>query len=96
MHLLLLYPLINIINKLNKNISQIYYYDLLRYGFIAICTMHIIGIFYIVIQLLIFKQTDLLLYKISKYSLGKIGYHLLMLIPTALIVKLINNYKYKK
>ena len=95
-YILGIYPLINIINKLNKNISKINYYDLLKYGFIAICSMHIIGIFYICIQLLYFKKTDLLLYNISKYSLGKIGYHLLMLIPTALIVKLINNYKYKK
>ena len=55
---------------------------------------HIIGIIYGSIQLLYFKQIDLLIYNISKYSLGKIGYQLLMLTPITLLTKVINkNHK---
>ena len=43
--------------------------------------MHLIGIIYSVIQNIVFEQSEILLYNISKYSLGKFGYHLLMLTP---------------
>ena len=96
-YLLGIYPLINIIDKLNKINYKIYYYDLLRYGVLGICSMHIIGIIFSCIQILHFKQPDILLYNISKYSLGKIGYHILMLIPITLLSKFINNkYRYNK
>ena len=85
------YPLIKIVDKLNKKSHKIHYYDILRYGFFGICSMHIIGIIYCIIQSLLFKQSDLLIYNISKYSLGKFGYHLLMLTPITLFSKLINN-----
>ena len=91
------YPLIKIIDKLNKKNKKLYYFDFLKYGFLGICSMHIAGIIYSCIQILYFKQTGLLLYNISKFSLGKIGYHFLMLIPITLLIKLINNkYKSKK
>ena len=88
------YPLILIIDKLNKKNQKIYFYDILRYGIFGICCMHIIGIIYSIIQILYFRQPDLLLYNISKYSLGKFGYQLLMLTPITLLTKVINkNYK---
>ena len=95
-YLLGIYSLIKIIDNLNKKSLTINYYDLLRYGILGICSMHIIGIIYNCIQLIYFKQLNLLLYNIAKYSLGKIGYHLLMLTPIILLLKLINNYKYQK
>ena len=59
--------------------------------------MHITGIIYNSVQILYFKQLDSLLYNISKYSLGKFGYHLLMLIPITLLIKLINKIiRYEK
>ena len=59
--------------------------------------MHITGIIYTFIQMLLFNQPNILLYNISKYSLGKFGYHLLMLTPIILFTKFIkNNYIYKK
>jgi len=58
--------------------------------------MHITGIVYSYFQILFFKQPNILLYNISKYSLGKFGYHLLMLTPITLLTKFIkNNYIYK-
>ena len=91
------YPLVIIIDKLNKLNHRISFYELIKYGILGICSMHIIGIIYTIIQILIFEKPELLLYNISKYSLGKIGYHLLMLIPTTFLIKLIpNNYRYKK
>ena len=96
-YLLGTYPLIKIIDKLNLINNKIIINELLRYGILGICSMHIIGIIYSSIQLFYLKQPELLLYNISKYSLAKIGFHFLMLTPTILIIKLINiNYRYKK
>ena len=96
-YLLGTYPLVNIIDKLNKINHKIYYYDLIKYGTLGICSMHFMGIIYSFIQLLYYKKTDVFLYNISKYSLGKFGYHLLMLIPITLLNKILNtNYSSKK
>ena len=96
-YLLGTYPLIYIIDKLNKLNHKIYYNDLLKYGVLALTSMHITGIVYSFFQILYFKQPNILLYNISKYSLGKFGYQLLMLTPITLLTKFIkNNYTYKK
>ncbi len=95
-YLLGTYPLVNIIDKLNKLNHKIKYYDLLKYGILGVCSMHIMGIIYTLIVILILKQPQILLYNISKYSVSKIGYHLLMLTPITLLTKLINNYNFKE
>ena len=96
-YLLGIYPLVNIIDKLNNLNHKIHYYDLVRYGTLGIFSMHVIGIIYSIIQILLFRQPDILFYSISKYSLGKFCYHLLMLTPITLLIKLINNnYIFKK
>ena len=95
-YLLGTYPLIKIIDKLNKRNRMINYYDLIKYGILGICSMHLIGIFYGFIIIIYFKQSEILLYSIAKYSLGKFGYHLLMLTPITLMIKLINNYRCQK
>ena len=92
-YLLGIYPLIKIIDSINRKNRKIYFYNLLKYGTLGIIIMHIIGIIYNCIQLLYFNQSDLLLYNISKYSFGKFGYHLLMLTPVTLLIKPINNYR---
>ena len=89
------YPLIKFIDKLNFKNNKIHLNEFLGYGVIAILSMHIIGIFYNFIQILYFKESELFLYNISKYSLGKLGYHLLMLTPITLLIKLINKYRLK-
>ena len=95
-YLLGMYPLIKIIDNLNKRKQMIKYYDLLKYGILGICSMHLIGIIYNCILVLYFKQSEILLYNISKYSLGKFGYHSLMLIPITLLFKIFNNNRYQR
>ena len=94
-YLLGIYPLIKFIDNLNIKNNKINFYDFLRYGILGIFSMHIIGIIYNLIQIFYFNQSDILLYNISKYSLGKIGYHLLMLSPITLLIKMINKYRLK-
>ena len=90
-YLLGMYPLIKIIDNLNKRNQLINYYELLKYVTLGMCSMHFIGIIYNCILVLYFKQPEILLFNISKYSLGKIGYHLLVLIPVTLLFRIINN-----
>ena len=96
-YLLGTYPLINIIDKLNKLNRKIDFFDLLKYGIFGIISMHIVGIIYNFAQILYFKQPDIFIYNLSKYSLEKFFYHFLMLLPITLLIKLFNSkYKYKK
>ncbi len=85
-YLLGLYPLIKIIDNLNNG-NKINVTNFLKNGFIAISAMHLTGIFYNFIQIIIFSQFNLFLYNLGKYSLGKIGYHFLMLFPLLLLLK---------
>jgi len=94
-YLLGVYPLIKIIDNLN-NKSEINVGNLLIKGFIAICAMHLTGIFYNFIQTIIYSQFNLFLYNLGKYSLGKIGYHFLMLFPLLLLIKPIELLKRSK
>jgi len=94
-YLLGVYPLIKIIDKLNKK-NYINIDNFLKNGFLAICAMHLTGVIYNIIQIIFYNQFNIFLYNLGKYSLGKIGYHLLMLIPLILIIKPIKYLKYKK
>ena len=58
--------------------------------------MHLTGIFYNFIQIIFYGQFNLFLYNLGKYSLGKIGYHFLMLIPISLLIKPIKLFKHSK
>ena len=94
-YLLGLYPLIKIIDNLN-NRNKINVGIFLKKGFIAIGAMHLIGIFYNFIQVILYSQFNLFLYNLGKYSLGKIGYHFLMLFPLLLLIKPIERLKHNK
>ena len=95
-YLLGIYPLIKIIDNLNKRKQMIKYNDLLKYGILGICSMHLIGIIYNCILVLYFKQSEILLYNISKYSIGKFGYHLLILTPITVLFKIFNKNRYHR
>ena len=86
------YPLIKIINKLN-NKNKIYFFEFIKYGFIGIISMHISGILYTFFQIIFYKDLNLFLYNIAKFSFGKIGYQLLMLIPLSLLIRPITYIK---
>ena len=92
-YLLGIYPLIKIIDSLNKRNQMISYYELLRYEILGISSMHLIGILYSCILILYFKQSEIFLYNISKYSLGKFGYHLLVITPITLLIRILKNKK---
>ncbi len=94
-YLLGTYPLIKIIDNLNKK-NKINISNFLVNGFLAIVAMHLTGILYNFIQIIFYDQFNIFLYNIGKYSAGKIGYHLIMLIPLVLLIKPIKYFKYKK
>ena len=94
-YLLGLYPVIKIIDNLNTR-NKINVGNFLKNGFIAICAMHLTGIFYNLIQIIFFSQFNLFLYNLGKYSLGKIGYHFLTLFPLLLLIKPIKSLKHSK
>ena len=94
-YLLGIYPLINIIGNLNTR-NKINFGNFLKNGFIAIGAMHLTGIFYNFIQVIFYRQFNLFLYNLGKYSLGKIGYQFLMLFPLLLLIKPIERLKRSK
>ena len=94
-YLLGIYPLIKLIDNLNKN-NNLKYFKFLINGFLAIISMHLTGIFYNLMQSITYNQYNLFFFNLGKYSAGKIGYHLLMLLPLVLIIKPINYFKFNK
>jgi len=94
-YLLGLYPLIKIIDNLN-NRNKINVGNFLKNGFIGISAMHLIGIFYNFLQVIFSSQFNIFLYNLGKYSIGKIGYHFLMLFPLLLLIKPIKSLKHSK
>jgi len=93
--LLGLYPFIKIIDNLNTR-NKINFGNFLKNGFIAICALHLTGIFYNFVQIIFFSQSNIFLYNLGKYSVGKIGYHFLMLLPLLLLIKPIKCLKKSK
>ena len=93
-YLLGVYPLIKIIDNLNTR-YKINVGNFLINGFMAIGAMHLTGIFYNFIQIIFYSQFNLFLYNLGKYSVGKIGYHFLMLLPLLLLIKPLKRLKYR-
>ena len=91
-YLLGIYPLIKIIDNLNSQ-KKINVSKFLVNGFIAIIAMHITGIFFNFIQIIFYSRFNIFLYNLGKYSVGKIGYHFLMLLPLSLLIKPIKYLK---
>ena len=94
-YLLGVYPLIKIIDNLNSRI-KINNVNFLINGFIAIGAMHLTGIFYNFIQIIFYSKFNIFLYNLGKYSVGKIGYHFLMLLPLLLLINPIERLKNSK
>ena len=94
-YLLGIYPLINIIDNLNAK-NKINVVNFLKYGIISIGAMHLTGIFYNFIQVIFYSQFNLFIYNLGKYSVGKIGYHFLMLLPLFLLIKPIKHLNNSK
>ena len=95
-YLLGIYPLIKVINDLNIRYRIIDIFNFLKAGILGVTVMHLIGIIYGFIQILYFRQANIFIYNISKYTLGKFGYHLLILLPITLLLRPINKIKNTK
>ena len=91
-YLLGTYPLINIIDNLNRN-NNIKVINFFMYGILAIGSMHLSGIFYNFFLSITYSQYNLFFYNLGKYSASKIGYHFIMLLPLLLLIKPINYLK---
>jgi len=94
-YLLGYYPLIKIIDNLNTR-NKINLRSFLKNGLIAIVAMHLTGIFYNFVQIILYSQFNLFLYNLGKYSFGKIGYHFLMLFTLLLFIKPLERLKRSK
>jgi|TARA_B100001741_G_C16257067_1_gene461194 biotin transport system substrate-specific component len=94
-YLLGVYPLIKIIDNLNSR-NKINIGNFIKNGFIGISALHLTGIFYSFFQIIFYSQFNIFLYNLGKYSVGKIGYHLLMLFPLLLLIKPVELLKRRK
>ena len=94
-YLLGVYPLVRIIDNLNIG-NKIYLGNFLKYGLLGIVSMHLTGILYNLIQIIFYSHFDIFLYNLGKYSIGKIGYHFLMLFPLLILIKPIERLKRSK
>jgi len=83
--LLGIYPMIISINKL-KSKNKITIYNFILCGIKSILILHLTGIIYLIIQLLIFSRIELILYSIGVYSFAKLPYQVLMLFPSILLL----------
>ena len=91
-YLIGIFPLISIINILNKknNLTLIKY---IKYSLAGLIIMHCIGIVYLTFQLLIFNKTNLLLYNIGLFTLSKLPFQIISLFPVYIGINLINNFR---
>ena len=94
-YLLGIFPLISIVNILNNknNLSLTKY---IKYSLIGLMIMHLTGISYLTLQLLIFNKPTLIPYNIGLFTLNKIPFQIISLIPIYLIINQINKFKLKK
>ena len=94
-YLLGTFPLISIINTLNKK-NKLSFISYIKCSLAGLMIMHISGISYLTFQLLIFNKPKLIPYNIGLFSLNKIPFQIICLIPVYLIINLIYKLKLKK
>ena len=91
-YLIGIFPLISIINVLN-NKNNFSFIEFMKYALIGLIMMHFTGIIYLTIQLLIFNKPNLIFYNIGLFSLSKMPFQIIILIPIFLSINLINKLK---
>lgn len=93
-YLLGIIPLIIVINTLNKT-KELKIIEIFITCISSLMIMHIIGISYLSIKLIMLNKISLIPYNISLYSFSKIPYEVITLIPTIFVIKIISNLKSK-
>jgi len=91
-YLIGIFPLINIINILNRK-NNLTFINFMKYSLGGLVLMHLIGILYLTIQLLIFNKTNLILYNIGLFTLSKFPFQIISLVPVYIFIILINKLK---
>ena len=91
-YLIGIFPLISIINILNKK-DNLSFSKYMKYSLVGLIIMHFTGIFYLTFNFLLFNKPNLILYNIGLFTLNKIPYQIISLIPIYLSINLINNFK---
>ena len=91
-YLIGVFPLINTINILNKK-NNLSFFTYIKYTFEGLIFMHFTGILYLTVKLLIFNKSDLILYNIGLFSVNKILFQLISLIPVYLSINVIKKIK---
>ena len=91
-YLLGIYPLIKTINKLNRQgtftIEQFF-----KFSILALTFMHLTGIIFNSIKLLLFNKLYLIPYIVGKFTVSKIIYEILLLFPILILLKLFKKIK---
>ncbi len=91
-YLIGIFPFISIINKLNKN-NNLSFIKYIKYSLGGLIIMHFTGILYLVFLLFIFNKANLLPYNIGLFTLNKIPFQIISLIPVYLSLTLINKLR---
>ena len=84
-YLIGIFPLISIINLLNKR-NNFTFTMFIKYSLTGLIMMHITGILYSIFQLLIFNKPSLILYNVGLFTLSKIPFQIIILIPVFLCI----------
>ena len=91
-YLIGIFPLISIINILNKK-NNISFFKFIKHSLIGLIIMHLAGILYLTFQLVIFNKPNLILYNIGIFTLNKLPFQIISLIPVYLAINIINKLK---
>ena len=91
-YLIGIFPLISIINILN-NREDYSFTKYIKYTLSGLIIMHFTGILYLTFQLLLFNKSNLIYYNIGLFTLNKIPFQIVSLIPVFLTINLINKLK---
>ena len=91
-YLIGIFPLINIIDILNKN-NNLSLTRYIKYSLAGLIIMHLTGLLYLTFQLLIFNKPNLILYNIGLFTLNKLPFQIISLVPIYLSINLINKLR---
>ena len=91
-YLIGIFPLISIINVLNYK-NNFSFIKFMKYALLSLIMMHLTGLIYLIVQLLIFNKQNLIFYNIGLFTLSKLPFQIVTLIPIFLSIRLINKLK---
>jgi len=91
-YLIGIFPLINIINKIHKE-SNLSFIKYIKFSLTGLIIMHFTGILYLTFQLLLFNKPQLIIYNIGLFTLNKIPFQIISLIPVYISINLVKRLR---